>query len=111
MDEYFTMTNSVEGDYTCSSVATSGSVGSNPVTHTSANEVSISTTSVFSGSIEISCTHNTDSTVTATHTMPLTIDNMTPDYKCYKNGGTAVKRTADTNGLTTAECLCFCKEE
>jgi hypothetical protein len=71
-------------------VATSDSVGSNPVTHTSANVISISTTSAFSGSIEITCTHNTESTVTATYSIPLSITG---------GGGASITSEPSTSGI------------
>jgi hypothetical protein len=73
MSDFFSLCKSVDTDYTCTSAAGAGSVGTNPMTHPNGYDMSISLDSGFSGTVDVTCTHNSDSAVTAIHSMTLTI--------------------------------------
>jgi hypothetical protein len=67
------MTDSVATDYICTSEAVAGSTGSVSITFPSNTHVKIPFSPSFSGTVDITCTHDTDSTIAATYSLPLTI--------------------------------------
>jgi hypothetical protein len=70
MSELFTLTGSVETDYTCSNTT---SDGTNPFSYPNGYDISISLSEAYSGTIDVTCSLTTDSTVTASYEMTLEI--------------------------------------